>query len=249
MPDGSFNFLLNYADHGIKFLFSKPIKFKRASCIAVALLEIFTIIGPPMILQSDNGREFSGAAMNSRQLRLSDQDIDDIISEIKKQWPECQMVRGSPRHSQSNGGIEQLNCTVEGKLGAWPKENNSTSWSVGCCIVMWRVNTQHHRTIGDIPYRLMFGQLPRVGIAQLPLAQELIDRLATETALNNVIDVEGFDIGLATETALNEFDIGDEGPTTAGTTAAAGVATESTAGTTAAVATESKAGTTIIQLY
>jgi hypothetical protein len=95
----------------------------------------------------------------------------------------------------------------------------------------------------------MFGQLPRVGIAQLPLAQELIDRLATETALNNVIDVEGFDVGLATETALNEFDIGDEGPTTAGTTAAAGVATESTAGTTAAVATESTAGTTIIQLY
>lgn len=207
MPDGSFNFLLNYVDHGIKFVFSKPIKFKRASCIAVALLEIFTIIGPPMILQSDNGREFSGAAMTSRQLRLSDQDIDDIISEIKKLWPECRMVRGSPRHSQSNGGVERLNRTVEGKLGAWMKENNCTNWSVGCRIVMWRVNTQQHRTIGDIPYRLMFGQLPRVGISQLPLAQELIDRLATETDLNDAFDVEGFDIG-------------DEGPTTAGTTTA-----------------------------
>ena len=144
-------------------------------------------------------------------------DIDDIISEIKKLWLECRMVRGSPRHSQSNGGIERLNRTVEGKLGAWMKENNSTSWSVGCRIVMWRVNTQQHRTIGDIPYRLMFGQLPRVGIAQLPLAQELIDRLATETALNDVFDVEGFDIG-------------NEGPTTAGMTTAAAVAKESTAG-------------------
>ena len=85
-----------------------------------------------MILQSDNGREFSGAAMNSRQLRLSDQDIDDIISEIKKLWPECRMVRGSPRHSQSNGGVERLNRTVEGKLGAWMKENNCKNWSVGC---------------------------------------------------------------------------------------------------------------------
>ena len=223
MPDGSFNFLLNYVDHGIKFVFSKPIKFKRASCIAVALLEIFTIIGPPMILQSDNGREFSGAAMTSRQLRLSDQDIDDIISEIKKLWPECRMVRGSPRHSQSNGGVERLNRTVEGKLGAWMKENNCTNWSVGCRIVMWRVNTQQHRTIGDIPYRLMFGQLPRVGISQLPLAQELIDRLATETDLNDAFDVEGFDIG-------------DEGPTTAGTTTAA------TTTTAAAVAKQSTAG-------
>ena len=107
---------------------------------------------------------------------------------------------------------------------------------MGCRIVMWRVNTQQHRTIGDIPYSLMFGQLPRVGIAQLPLAQELIDRLATETALNDVFDVEGFDIGnegptTAGTTAAGGFDIGDDGPTTAGTTT-----TESTAGTTAAAA-------------
>lgn len=66
MPDGNFRFLLNYIDHGIKFLFSVPIIAKRASCIALALFEIFTIIGPPMILQSDNGSEFHRAAMNAR---------------------------------------------------------------------------------------------------------------------------------------------------------------------------------------
>ena len=66
MLDGSFRFLLNYIDHGIKLLFSMPIVRKRGSCIALALLEIFTIIGPPMILQSDNGSEFHGAAMNNR---------------------------------------------------------------------------------------------------------------------------------------------------------------------------------------
>ena len=66
MPDGEFRFLLNYIDHGIKFLFSIPLVRKRASCIALALFEIFTMIGPPMILQSDNGSEFHGAALNSR---------------------------------------------------------------------------------------------------------------------------------------------------------------------------------------
>lgn len=66
MPDGEFRFLLNYIDHGIKFLFSIPIVRKRASCIALALFQIFTIIGPPMILQSDNGSEFHRAAMNAR---------------------------------------------------------------------------------------------------------------------------------------------------------------------------------------
>ncbi len=54
MPDGDFCFLLNYVDHGVKFLFSIPLTCKHASCIAIALLEIFTVVGSPMILQSDN---------------------------------------------------------------------------------------------------------------------------------------------------------------------------------------------------
>ncbi len=59
MPECNFCFLLNYIDHGVKFLFSIPLTCKRASCIAVALLEIFTVVGPPVILQSDNGNEFN----------------------------------------------------------------------------------------------------------------------------------------------------------------------------------------------
>ena len=197
MPDGPFNFLLNYSDHGLKFVFSIPIVRKRASCVAIALLEIFTMIGPPMILQSDNGREFSGAAMKDQQRRqhgtlvsLLNTEIDNIIGEVKLLWPECRMVRGSPRHSQSNGGIERVNQTVQYKLGAWMAEHKSTRWSVGCRIVMWRINTQVHRTVGDVPYCLLFGQLPRVGFAGVPLAQELIDQLATESELNKVIDIE-----------------------------------------------------------
>jgi hypothetical protein len=38
LPNGEFEYLLNYIDHGIKFLFSIPLKFKRASCIAYALI-------------------------------------------------------------------------------------------------------------------------------------------------------------------------------------------------------------------
>jgi hypothetical protein len=68
MPDGNFRFLLNYIDHGVKFLFSIPLTCKHASCIAVALLEIFTVVGPPMILQSDNGNEFNTAAMTRKQV-------------------------------------------------------------------------------------------------------------------------------------------------------------------------------------
>jgi hypothetical protein len=97
MPNGDFRFLLNYLDHGVKFLFSIPLKRKRASCVAIALLEIFTVIGPPMILQSDNGKEFSGAAVTSRESRglcvgLNAVKLDEVINKIKLLWLECRMV-------------------------------------------------------------------------------------------------------------------------------------------------------------
>ena len=101
------------------------------------------------------------------------------------------MVRGSPRHSQSNGGVERVNQTVQEKLGAWMRDSKSRCWSVGCQLVMFRYNTQQHRTIGDIPYRLVFGQLPRVGISSLHLERSFIETLATEAQLNRVVQYEG----------------------------------------------------------
>ncbi len=79
MPDGEFKFLLNYIDYGIKNLTSVPLVAKRALSMAVALLGIFTEQGPPCILQTDNGGEFSGNATNhyGHRLLLDDEVIMD----------------------------------------------------------------------------------------------------------------------------------------------------------------------------
>jgi len=188
MPDGIFNYLLNYIDHGVKFLFSIPLVSKRATSVAMALFTIFTQIGPPELLQADNGGEFTNAAHDyaGRAVLLSDDFIDSVITEVKNLWPDCQMVRGSPRHSESNGGVERVNQTIQKKLGAWMKTNNSQHWGFGCKLVTWRYNTQHHRTIGDTPYRLVYGQQPRVGLSNLPVAEDVLNRLSTEADLNHV---------------------------------------------------------------
>lgn len=202
MPDGKFRYLLNYIDHGCKFLISIPIRAKTASCVAHALFDIFTLIGPPSILQSDNGKEFSGAAMNSKQRRekedqsdvkggtlesFTDKELGEVITNIRELWPDCLMVRGSPRHSQSNGGVERVNQTVEKKLAAWMKENKSTKWSVGCRVVMFRYNTQFHHNTRENPYRLTFGQPARVGLCHLPFDRGLLESLATERELNEIV--------------------------------------------------------------
>ena len=61
--------------------------------------------------------------------------FDAVILEIKNLWPEVKLVRGSARHSESNGGVERENQTVEKKLGAWMKDNNSKGWSVACKVI------------------------------------------------------------------------------------------------------------------
>ena len=143
---------------------------------------------------------------------LSDDDLAEVITEIKKLWPECRMVRGSPRHSQSNGGVERVNRTVQYKLGNWMNETNSVRWTIGCKLVQWRYNTQHHRTVGTTPYHLLVGQAPRVGISQLPLDTALLETLATEAELNQLVDIESLneqlnaneEEGSVDEEAINE---------------------------------------------
>ena len=52
-PDGPFNWILAYVDHGAKFCWSAPLVSKRQSSVAYALIRLFTIIGPPLLLQAD----------------------------------------------------------------------------------------------------------------------------------------------------------------------------------------------------
>ena len=55
-PDGDLKWILVYQDHLTKFVHVRPVKSKRVPEIAYQLLGIFSRLGAPRILQSDNGR-------------------------------------------------------------------------------------------------------------------------------------------------------------------------------------------------
>ena len=113
--DGLYKFMLNYQDHATKFLHLRALTSKRAAEVAISLLEIFLDKGAPMILQSDNGREF----------------VAEIISELKSLWPECVIVHGRARHPQSQGSVERSNQDVEKMVTHWCTDNMSKKWSIG----------------------------------------------------------------------------------------------------------------------
>ena len=97
-------------------------------------------------------------------------------------------MTGKPRHSESNGGIERRNRTVEEKIKNWMHNNKSKNWAQSIPFIQWCCNTQIHRGIGGwTPYSLMFGQHPQVGISNLPIAPNLLSTLATEMDVNRCL--------------------------------------------------------------
>ena len=97
-------------EHGCKLIDLRALVNKSGASVAAALVDIFTIYGPPAILQSDNGSEFSGHAATAKEKKkfvsFNDDEMMDNIDNIKKLWPDCLMVHGRPRHSQSQGELQ-----------------------------------------------------------------------------------------------------------------------------------------------
>ncbi len=83
-------FILHYQDHFTKLSVLKALHSKQTSEVSHHLYDIFTLIGAPKILQSDNGNEFVGAPLTTMMHTFC---------------PETELVRGSPRHPQSQGYV------------------------------------------------------------------------------------------------------------------------------------------------
>ena len=121
------------------------------------------------------------------------------------------MVTGKPRHSESNGGVERRNRTVENKISNWMQDNKSTHWAQALPFIQWRCNTQIHRGIGNCtPYHLMFGQHPHVGISNLPIDPKLLTNLATEVEVCQSLGLP--DIPLEQVNLVNSLGINDSFP-------------------------------------
>lgn len=123
-----YRFIFVYQDHLTKFTLLKALKSKRAIEVASHLLEIYTTFGAPVILHSDNGREF----------------VNSVIIELHKEWKDVRIVHGKPRHSQSQGSVERANRDVEEMLAAWMADNQSLDWPKALKYIQFQKNRAFH---------------------------------------------------------------------------------------------------------
>ncbi|XP_071051121.1 KRAB-A domain-containing protein 2-like [Onthophagus taurus] len=148
-PDGENKFILVYQDHLTKFVVLRPLKSKRAEEVAYTLLDIFTLLGAPAILQSDNGRKFS----------------NKIIENLKTYWPTLKIIHGKPKHSQSQGSVERANQDIENMLTTWMQDNDNSHWSEGIRFVQLMKNRAFHAGIKQTPYEALFGCKVKIGLS------------------------------------------------------------------------------------
>ena len=153
-PDNEYNYIGHFMDHFSKFHVLFPLRRKTAEEVSYMLQErVLAYLGPPKIFHSDNGREF----------------VNNLIRAMFEKWGgDVTFVSGRPRHSQSQGLVERGNRTVEQKIAAMKLDEGHgenkyplVSW-LPC--IMFSMNCERHEGIKDLPYRVVFGRYPPVGI-------------------------------------------------------------------------------------
>lgn len=152
-PDGEYKFIMNFQDHLTKFSILRPLKQKSAEAVARELRSIFALFGAPMILQSDNGREFR----------------NKVIDQLKLKWPWLKMVHGKPRHSQSQGSVERSNQKVQDIIMTSVQDDPSFRWAENLDDIQFKQNRNLHSGIKQAPLQALFGIKPRVSASVLKI--------------------------------------------------------------------------------
>ena len=139
-----YRWVLHYQDHFTKFSILRSLKRKTGEEVVENLIDIFTTIGCPKILQCDNGREFSNSLLHG----------------LKSLWPQLEVIHGRPRHPQSQGSVERANCDIKQMISAWMIEEGSSNWPLGLKFVQMAKNSRHHRILNKSPFQAVFGTSP-----------------------------------------------------------------------------------------
>lgn len=90
----TYRYILVLLDVFSRFLFLRPLKSKSSAEVAAVLLSIFSDIGPPRRLQSDQGSEFKGVV----------QKLMDIM--------QVGIIHSRPYHPQSQGKVRNYNIYI-----------------------------------------------------------------------------------------------------------------------------------------
>lgn len=127
-------------DHKSKLRFAKVIPNKEPQHVVEFLHSIYSITGPPLILQTDNGSEF----------------VNEQMFALNSLW-EVQHINSSPYHPQTNGVVENANGSLKDAIRKWQAANPNEDWTYYLNTIVHQLNITNHATLGMSPFKYVFG--------------------------------------------------------------------------------------------
>lgn len=167
-----YTWILDYQDHLTKFTFLLPLKTKKAREVADKLSLIFSIIGPPCILQMDNGGEFK----------------NKVVRSLAKKFNGLEIVHGSPKASQSQGSVERNNREINKMVTTWMTDNATKNWSKGLRCIQGQQNRALNTGIGRSPHETMYGHPQMNGLADRSIPHEVLSNIKTCEELEKMLE-------------------------------------------------------------
>eukprot|EP00096_Caligus_rogercresseyi_P007710 TRINITY_DN256_c2_g1_i4.p1 TRINITY_DN256_c2_g1~~TRINITY_DN256_c2_g1_i4.p1 ORF type:complete len:962 (+),score=47.55 TRINITY_DN256_c2_g1_i4:417-2888(+) len=138
-----YNYIMNIIDAYTKYAVLVPLRTKRATEVAEAFLDKWICyFGPPNILVTDNGTEYTNTLVNQ-------------INKLLK----VHHVHTTPYHPQSNGISERLNQTLYPYIKTLIR-GNKNDWAATLSLTQLAYNTAWQRSTKSSPYYATFYNNP-----------------------------------------------------------------------------------------
>lgn len=133
-------FVLTLIDCATRFPEAVPLKNIDTISVAEGLVEVFSRVGIPKEILSDNGSQFRS----------------DLMSEINKLLS-IKAVHSSPYHSQSNGCVERLNGTLKSMLKKTCADHPE-EWDRYIPAVLFAYREIPNDSLKFSPFELLYGR-------------------------------------------------------------------------------------------
>jgi transposase InsO family protein len=143
-PENQYKFVAHLIDHFSTFHITEAIEDKNATTILHFLRKVFSFLGFPLVLHTDNGSEFENSVVRNY---LASQNIE--------------FRHGKPYKPTTQGKIERANRTLQEIIEKLVSESNYTvSWYDVLYEATLACNTTTSKSINKSPYEHIFCARP-----------------------------------------------------------------------------------------
>ena len=141
--DNGYKYILTLVDYATRYPEAVPLKFITAQAVAEALVDIYSRIGIPEEILSDQGTQFMSEVMKQVNYLLS----------IKS-------MTTTPYHPQCNGLVERFNGTIKKMLQRMCRDQ-PRDWDRYINALLFAYREVPQASTGFAPFELVFGRTVR----------------------------------------------------------------------------------------